>query len=466
MISLRLNGTSVPLPNNFKAEAEYTSPLFEWDAIRGRRVYQLDLPYSYETDKILGFPTDPTSPLSNAAVKAELMHGGDLIMEAYIKLLSVNKATGFKTYISEDLNKIFGDYQTSLLSELPLGSEAIPSPLPANPDHTTAKFCFPKIDNSAFYGETIPPTYSGYVNDYTGGAYTTDSPKVPMIFLKWLLQKIGEITNLSISGDFVEDPAMQRLFLLNMYAINGASAITYTNHLPDISLISFFFELRKMFCLRYDFDVINRTLKMSYLKTTLKADCKIDLTYQSSPSNERRVDKQSRLEISSTFDPNDALFKSIPVGFEKYQTPTTAQNDGSSFFAINTLFSSTMMNGANPVIKQIGTNLAANLTGAKLFPRLLFWSGLVSSIPTASNTYGSLTLTTASIVDNLWKDFEDWKTKTTPSTRPVNLTPADVALLQKDLGQKIHIRGVNYYIQNLIAPLPIKTASLLNLYTA
>ena len=87
-------------------------------------------------------------------------------------------------------------------------------------------------------------------------------------------------------------------------------------------------------------------------------------------------------------------------------------------------------------------------------PKLLFWNGVVSGQPVATNTQGRRSLLWTgpnNLVDVGYRQYEAFRGNTFRLTKLVYLTPGDLARFS--FRQKVHIKGVNYVVGSLKAVL-------------
>jgi hypothetical protein len=135
--------------------------------------------------------------------------------------------------VGDDLDRFFGEYQSISLTELDLGTVALPGVLtPAVQVAGENAVCFPKNLNPDYYSTNgASVSYSGYMNDY-GSAYTAARPKVPMLFVKFLLQRIAALTGVTLSGTLLDHPTWSELILTNWRALDGAAVVTVNKDFP------------------------------------------------------------------------------------------------------------------------------------------------------------------------------------------------------------------------------------------
>jgi len=109
-----------------------------------------------------------------------------------------------------------------------------------------------------------------------------------------------------------------------------------------------------------------------------------------------------------------------------------------------------------PIAKQTGVTQEFNQLNVSTAPRLLFWHGLVSDVPTAlpelSGT--SLYLTgSKGIAASSWKRTEQLRREMFYLRKGFTINETDLALL--DFSEQIHYNGLNYLVAHVSGELPI-----------
>ncbi|WP_265991410.1 hypothetical protein [Larkinella insperata] len=305
----------------------------------------------------------------------------------------------------------------------------------------------PSIENPGFYGNQ---GFSGIVNKYdSGNGWYNDEARVPHFFLRWVLNQFGQRAGWTFKGAFLDDPDLSRLVLANLYSLDSATAIFPANHLPDLTAGGLLLELRKLFNLYLDFDVRRKVLDLGFCEDVLKSACIIDWTQKADPGHTKTPETINRLELGYELDSNDALMKPIPAAMDKYVTPETAENEGGSVLSIRSRLSTYLTNPVTGLARcsQPGISPLNKDSQSQALPKLLFWNGMVSGVPTATNTSGARSLIwngENNLVDSGYRHYERFKAGTFRLAKNVALTPADLATFS--FKKKVHIKGVNYLV--------------------
>ncbi len=457
MLDIRIDGEPVDLTPGIALTLERFNPLLDFETIQGSRVYGFDLPDTPTNRRLLGYFYQPQVGYQNRKFRCEKYLYGQLIEQGFVMIHEV-KPEGFSLFFTQNLGEIFGDRQNVLLSQLGLGIDAIAPVAAAN--HLTDRYCFPTIQNSNFYGNQTVSGFSGLVNEYTAGAYLPNA-RVPMPFLKWVFTQFGGLTGWSFVGQFWQDPDLARLILYNLFSLDGqtgtpAATINSNNHLPALTVPQLLIDLRKLFNLYLEFDIRRNICTMDFGSDVLANDDVVDWTYKAHPDHIKAPELENRLELSYEVDGNDALLKPIPPSMDKYVTAETTANEGGTTLPIRSRLSTLL---TDPVTGRAMTEQPGNSPSNKeskdgSTPKLLFWNGMVSGVPTATAAQGnrSLLWTGANnLVDVGYRELEALKGDTFYVTKQVYLSASDLSLFS--FRKKVHIRGVNYIVRSLKASL-------------
>lgn len=456
MVDIRLNGESVDMLPGTKLTLEGFNPILDFTTVRGSRVYGFTLPDTPKNRRILGFFNQPQVRLSTQKFYCEKYVNSQLVERGFVMIQDA-PAGSYNLYFTQNLGEAFGDYQTTLLPDINFGSTAIPASPVADPDVNTAALFFPMVENAGLYGNAAVAGFSGAVNGYNAGAYSS-AGRVPMLALRWLFTQFGGLTGWSFGGNFLQDPDLKRLILYNLFTLDGQTSLLYQNHLPDMNFPDVLKALRQLFNLYLDFDVRRKVLTIDFIDDILKADVVHDWTDKVAPVHVKVPDLQNRLELSYNIDNNDALFKPIPDAFNLYQTPETGNAVGGSVTPIRSAFSTLQTNPVTGLAMTSQPGISPNNKDNtnRSLPKLLFWNGMVGGKPNATNARNGKAMVwhgPGNLVDTYWKEFERFKVNTFLIRKAVVLTAADFARFS--FKNKVHIRGVNYLVGSYKAMLGV-----------
>lgn len=376
---------------------------------------------------------------------------GYLVLEGLALLTDFTPQKGYALRVVQPVGEFFGEYQFKKLIDVDFGTVSLPTPLPAGglvQESTQNALCFPTILNQDYYGTNgASISYANRVNDYASGAYAASGPRVPMVFVKYLLRRIATLAGVTLNGTFMTDTDTDTLILYNVRALDGASIVTLNRHLPELTVVEFLVELRKYLNLSFKFDTLNKTLTIGYTDTIFAQPTLIDWSEKLVVGARKILERNRRLQLSMELDPNDALVKDRPAALADYLTPNFA--DDLSIAKIPTKFSTLVVDATTGLAnaRQLGATSQFAQLDKKSTPRLLFWQGIQSGFPRALPTNIAAT---KSLYWNGATGLINWTFAKTESFRrqihyldcQLLLTEADLALL--DFTQKVHINGVNY----------------------
>ncbi|SFD46385.1 hypothetical protein [Spirosoma endophyticum] len=448
MVDIRLNGESVELLPGTTLVLEGFNPMLDFTTVRGTRVYGFTLPDTIKNRRVLGFFNSAQVSFANRKFYCEKYVNSQLIERGYV-MIQDSPPGSYNLYFTQNLGEAFGDYQTTMLTDINFGSLSIPEDLSASAGLLSASVRFPMIENAGLYGNAAVTGFSGIVNNYSAEAGYDPAGRVPMLALRWLFDAFGLETGWFFKGNFFDDPDLSQLLLYNLSTLDGQAAILLQNHLPEMNFPDVLKALRQLFNLYLDFDIRRKEVTIDFVDDILKADVLLDWTAKVAPTHAKVPDLQNRLELSYNIDNNDALMKPIPDAFGTYSTPEIGNAVGGSVTPIRSAFSTLQTNPVSglAMTSQAGISPSNKENAARSLPKLLFWNGMVDGKPVATNERNGKALVWSgpgNLVDTYWKQFERFKVNTFLIRKAVVLTPADLARFS--FRNKVHIRGVNYLI--------------------
>jgi len=463
MFVIKIDGIRVDWQQGLSIRLNRKNPVFEFDSITGNLVNDFTLPFSKVNDKLFGHFANPQASYKDRDYICEKYADGQLIEHGVIQLKETLEE-GYSVIYIQNFGEFFGDFQVIPLNKVDFGGEILPSVLLANPNYLTDKYCFPVIENAGFYGSNIKDGYNNLVNEYAAGVYAPNAPKTPMLFLRFLFEKVAEKCNCTFSGEFFSHPATERLIIYNTFALDGASNIQFQNHLPELTMPELLKELGKLFNISIFIDIQNRNIALRFRDNLLaKATTEI-WTNKVTPSVNRSPELINRLELDWDLEGNDDMMKVIPTDFVKYQTPQEGVRRG-QLFPLKTKFSTLLKNPVSglAMTNQVGITKDFNQGNSQFSARLLFWNGMVANKPTATNEYEACRMAwngTNNLVQNFWKGYELFRVQTSSRKMMVTLNAKDLSQIDfhKEQGGIIvcHIRGRDYYIDTTATPLPLE----------
>lgn len=448
---VKINDTSVDLSPDTAVQLSLPNPYLLYDRIEGPQAKFPSLPFTPNNQKTFGFWQMPMAGGDLREYRCRHYYGGELIQDGYFYLTDAGES-GFQGVFSARLGKFFGDHQNTRLSELNFGSIALPGVLtPVVAEGGQNALCFPVIHNPTYYGQN---TYSGYMNEYTLGAYT-GAPQVPMVFVHYLIGRIAELTGISIDGSFLTDTAWQQAILYNTRALDGATSVVIANHLPELTVTEFFLELRKLLNLAYTFDTITKRLTMGFWDDSLRLPTQVDWSKKAVKGGNKIPEVNTRLQLSYVLDGGDALMKNRPADVADY---LTAETEGlqNGIAKLPVRFSTLLTEAGLATAQQQGATSLYGQQANTFSPRLLFWNGIVTGLPRALPTLNGISLYwngPNGLAATYWAQLEALRKRQFYLKKQFVLTESDLATL--DLSRKVHVDGVDYLIAQLEVQLPL-----------
>jgi hypothetical protein len=454
MLQILIDGQEATLPQNMAVTLERYNPVLFFDVVKGAKVLDFQLPMSLKNDAIFGHYGSSQVGYKFKDYLCEKRVDGRLLERGFIQLKSVG-SDGFEVFYTQNLGSLFGDLQDVKLSAIDFGNVVIPAPLVDAADPEVDAFCFPKIDNGAFYGSNTAG-YSGFVNDYGTGVYTA-GPQTPMVFLKWLFEQITIKTGVEFSGEFFEDVDLMTLHLYNTFSLDGATHIFYNNHLPDLTIGEFIKELRKVFNLAIYIDVWNKAVKLDFADTVFDREVTVDWSNKFPVLKNKQPELANRLKLSSVVD-------SIEKAASEMGEYVSAQDHANeTLFEITSVFSTLKMESGIPKTEQIGISENYNQQNNKFAAKLLFWRGVQADVPLASNvSAGGIVLNWSAangLQEKYYTNYEQFRKKTYKVVSAANLNAYDLSRIDmhRRSGEllSVHVQGQNYIIGNQRVNLPL-----------
>lgn len=458
---IRIDGESLDLGIDVKVSIDLFNPHLSYETIPNSKAAIPNIPFSTKNQRIFEYAEMPQTGNDLYSYDCETIYNGALIYHGKSYVKSANPVSGYQLESGDDLGRFFGEYQDISLGDLNLGSLPRPTPLiPVILDGAEPAFCFPKIMNPDFYstnGSSL--NYSGLVNEYEDG-YTTTGPKVPMIFVNYLLKQICLLTGVTLDGNYLSHPVWKQLILTNWRALDAEITISVNKHVPAWNIPLFLIELRKIPNLELVFNSIEKRLTINFWEEKLNIPPLRDWTLKAKPGHEKYPEFNRRLQLAFDLDGGDSLMKDKPAVMADYITPITAGlgSDSIGLVKVPLKLSTFLVDSTSglPIAKQTGVTNEFNQLNVSTAPRLLFWHGLVNHLPTALPELNSISLYlngNNGIAAKSWKRTEQLRREMFYLKKDFTLNETDIALL--DFSEVIHYNGLNYLVAHISGELPI-----------
>lgn len=459
MIQIKINGQVCDVELK-PAVVEWVNPHLLYDGIAESVVQLPNFPFSARNQKAFGYWEETQVGGAVPSYYFEYVYAGELLHEGVFALKEASQKNGYVGAAQEVFSYFFGDYQRKLLTEIDdFGTLPLTEIAGVHTNLGTAAYCLPTVINMAYYADKGASIgYTGKVNDYAGGGYlTSNTPRVPFFFVKWILKKLALITNVTIEGSFLEHPAFGKLVIVNLTALDGASEVTVKRHLPELTVENFLLELRKIPNLKFVFDPVRKHLQIDFWEDDLLLPATADWSEKGLTGEVKVSEPNPRLGLAYKLDSADALAKDKPALLADYSSPTTTQVY-TGIATITTAFSTTLVDSTTGLaeVRQEGVTVQFEQLSKKVAPRLLFWNGIQNGYPRALPSLGGYSLYwhgNQGLQAKCWKQLELLRAGQFYLKKDFHLNEIDLAKF--DFARKIHCNGVDYLVASLIGELPI-----------
>ncbi|WP_031527016.1 hypothetical protein [Dyadobacter crusticola] len=462
---IRIDGESLDLGEAPKLPVNLVNPHLTYEQIPNSVANIPNIPFSVRNQRIFEYAEMPQAGNDLYSYLCEVINNGAIVYKGNAYVKESDPQTGYALDATDDLGRFFGLFSDLPLTELDLGTVELPPVLTADLMMAGKKaVCFPSILNPDYYGTNGPaldPPFTGIVNEYTGTAYAAAGPKVPMLFVSFLLDRIAQLTGVTLSGSFLTHPVWQTLILTNWRALDGDQVVTVNRHVPAWTIGQFIIELRKIPNLRYKFDTPNKRLQLDFWEPQMDLTPVKDWTAKATPGHKKIPEFNRRLQLAFELDGGDSLMKDKPEIMGDYFTPATGNLGGDAIGLVKVpiRLSTFLVDETTglPVAKQTGVTKEFNQLAVTTAPRLLFWHGITENQPLASPELAGIRLYLTGpggIAATSWKRTERLRREMFYLRKSFTLSEIDLATL--DFSQPIHYKGLNYLVAHVAGDLPIE----------
>lgn len=456
MLEVQINGQQVDVSER-GLDLSLTNPHLLYDAIPISQISVPTFPATARNQRVFQYYHEPTANGAVPELSWKHYFRGDLIREGFFLLSEASATAGYKGSFDEKLNQFFGDYQDKTLQEIDFGT--LPLTLSASgvvTDGGQNAYCLPTIINADYFADN-GGGYGGKMNDYVSGAYAGSStPKVPHFFVPYILQRIATLTRTTITGNFLTHATWSQLILFNTR--EAVSNVTVAQHLPNLTVIQFLLELRKLSNLKFDFNAVTKNLKIDFWEDCLTAATTIDWSEKAVKGETKIAETKTRLQLGSELDGADALMKDNPAAVQDYITPIYAGYTYGETAKVISKFSTLLTDATTglAICRQQGVTATNTQLTNTFAPRLLFWHGVTGGKPKATNELNAISLLwngTNGLAAKSWKETEAMRAKQFYLKK--NFVLNEIDLVKLDFSKKVHVGGVNYIIANIEVDNPV-----------
>lgn len=481
MFKIIINSITADLKGATKQELVFQNPIWDYEQMTGSYGLPFGLPFSKTNDRIFSNARSEFSTNMALTYTCEQYFNDDLIAEGLIILADTNGA--YNCNFISNLRDIFTPvgagtvrWDGYLRDILPAGPSVSPV---ANRNALTtwnSQVCYPFMFNDQFYAANAPGGWDNNLNSYNAGYLNTTF--VPAVSVKYILGQIETYYGIDIFGDFMTDANFNKLIVLTNSAEDGATTANLGLAVADISPAQFINEIRNLFGLTGDIDLLNKTIRLDYANKYFNAEVTSDLSNICSPIISKSKAPFVGVELDYMPDADDNYYKTSAL-FPKYQTAIT---DGVDLDRRRIIKSNICpvdnTAGVAPVRMQMNGRTSVNgQSQKKVAIRIGHYRDMVTisgvSRPSASNTAPTgtysfrtdtgVTLSFRRINDFFTNEETFWK-NTFEASFKINLRK--LSLSSFDLKSKVHIHGWNYLIKRIVMDCNNPENSLLEAYRA
>ena len=446
MVRLYVNGSVVRLKEgNFTMERY--NPMLDWGVVKGGKVLNFVAVRGGSNDILFGFSGNRQVRLGKGLLPARLVNEGGAFQRGFVVVAGVS-AEGYELVFTEGFGDVFGKWGDVLVSDMNLGTVAVPGSWNANAVAGVDAFCLPRVRNVGFYGST---SYSGWMNNYVGGSYS-GVPMVPMLFLHKVLELVGLYCGFSFKGSFMENANMKRLVVVNTASLDGLTSIVFKRHVPELSLREWVHGLASFFNLGVFFPN-DREVWLEMGDGFFGPGQGLDYSRDMGIFDNKVVVSQNRLRLEHVRDSVDGWSKGR-AEWEPYLGAGVADFEG-EVFPIKSVWSGVGMDAGLPILDMEGVSSTNNQTGKGFGARLGFWHGLVGGVPLMSNVWNGLGLLPSpvsgpSVRDSFWVNYERFLLKTYKVMAKGRFNGYELGLLDahktKGANLRVYVQGNNYIV--------------------
>jgi hypothetical protein len=450
-MDIKVDGVVLVGAGNTGYTLNLVSPLGSYADVPGSKVYSIKVEDSPFSRQMFGNVQHPSIRRNAFRLYDIEMVRGNVMLERGYGVLRDAKA-GFDLSITANYREVFGAYKDKSLQQIEdFGTLDFGTLLTNTP--AVNGYVLPTISNPKFYENgNAPGGWNGKVNNWSGGAYTS-GVKVPMFFVKNILNRLTALTGVTFSGTFYSSALMDKVLFYNMREANISTGIDIRKHLPNMTIGQMLLGIRKTFNVLLRIDSVSNKVRMDWA----------DGMYSEVPTRNwsekmARITKGSPswsngLRLRSVSDGGDGMSKdSFFLPFESPLMPGGGTELG--YLDIESPFSGLMMDGALPAVEQVGIT---DVQSDKSFGnRLLYWLGGAS--PVASNAFAGVVLNNEEKLAAYFSGAEKFYKSSFRVEEKVWLTASDIADMARIFKGEVadapvvHVWGSNWLVDNIVVP--------------
>ncbi|UHG93423.1 hypothetical protein [Spirosoma oryzicola] len=306
MINIRnAAGVSLVIDPDQHLTLEQAAGWLQDDTLPGAKSYPISFPITpNEAFLSSGYRPDAAKPVMEFPVTAQFQN---VLYRRCLFTYEINEGKG-SAYLKIDGGEVFSKLRKLKLSDalntpIDLGTNVslqLPTRMRQIADMKPGQFplTFFTVRNELFFEEGFDAAKlttmvrQPYVNAWYQAGFRQDSlsrlgyPIVPFFYLSWVIEQLFAKAGYSVEGDWLADPNVKRLVILNMTAID-ARLVSVTNlkshtvkpgqHLPDMQVGDFLKAIRQRYGLMYTFNSTRQVVTIRRFTDVVKSK-PVDLT--------------------------------------------------------------------------------------------------------------------------------------------------------------------------------------------
>ena len=458
-MEVKINGKLMTSRGGSEFELALKNPMFSYEEVAGSKVYSIKVDDTEENRLAFGNVQSPLVRLGNISYTTEITRGNSTIEKGFSIIKDAKN--DFDLAFTSNYAEIFGEYKNISLQEIDFGSLVFgTTEINASLSNTAAVngWVLPMVRNPSFYESgNVPGGWTGRINDFISGSYTA-GVKVPMFFVKNILNRIATLTGVTFSGDFFASTLFDKLLFYN--GQSASANIEIRRHLPDMSIAQMLLNIRKSFNVAIRIDASQKKIRLDWSDDLLKQVPVLNWS-----NRFKRIEKgtptwSDGIRLKNSIDSGDGLSKNAI--FLPYEMGT---NTSLGFSDIESAFSGMMMDAGMPFIEQPG--IVANQLDKRFGNRLFYWVGGVS--PVASNAFGGVVLSNEgrSVYFTEQNKLVKSSYKVEELAALSSLDIAQMAAIFKGENANapiVHVWGNNYLIESIVVPAELNESCKVTMY--
>lgn len=342
MLSIKIDGQPVDLQNDFSVTLNLKSPIFS-DV--GSYSYPFTIPCTTRNKIAFGFRHRVANTNSiYHEFEGEYLWNGKSLFFGTIKLKAANTEV-FEGYLMEGKGDFNYKRKHDTLQNIDFGSMGFTNENDAivyvrgckGKIYPERNVCFPQIYNETYFEEAPTDPDLLWFNKHDGAGnislvngHGNRYVIVPMLFLRYVLQKIFEKFQYQLEDDFFSaNPDFNSCVLYNSVDCNGPlegetgtyfrytiNKLYFNYHVPRMSINDFFSSIEKFFNIRLFVNNTLRTVRIVSVDNIMKSNDFVDFSNNIVSISTELTDKIEGFHFKMDLDGDDPVFDGLNTGDE------------------------------------------------------------------------------------------------------------------------------------------------------